>query len=557
MAFFKTKNMATPSKLVLHIYKITSDPREADNGMHYSSEMEELLNKTYAQVKKQKFRNPQWLLALIEKYPNVPAFKNYLTVFYNLKGNKEKTRSSNQWLAKEHPDYLYGKLNIAAGYIEDGLLEEVPKVLGEALDLQALYPERKVFHITEFQSFLNVSCNYLIQNGELEAVETRLEPADKILGEDNPVIQGLRAKIHEKKEELLWKKWERMEEERGGREIGRSHDESVQTTVPPTFQHPEILELYRHGMDIEHQILRDILALPRETLLQDLETVLRDSLCRFDFFSDNMDEAGDWQAEATSFPLHALLLLTELRATEKLPLLLDHLRQGDAFLEFWYSDHTTETLWQFIYHLGQEQLELLKDFVLERDVHYSAKWIVLNAASQMGQHLPAKKQEVLDWFKAVAQHFIENHEDAFLADPVVGAHIVCDLCDLQAVKLLPEIKQMYELGLVEEEIPGSYQSVEHDIKKRHKNGYKVYSNIFDHYDHITEKWASYKTDEDLEIKADALRKQLGITPAENIWSPSEKNISGQYATLKNTTPKVGRNDPCPCGSGKKYKKCCG
>ncbi|MBL8968949.1 MAG: SEC-C domain-containing protein [Myxococcales bacterium] len=21
-------------------------------------------------------------------------------------------------------------------------------------------------------------------------------------------------------------------------------------------------------------------------------------------------------------------------------------------------------------------------------------------------------------------------------------------------------------------------------------------------------------------------------------------------------PKVGRNDPCPCGSGKKFKKCC-
>ena len=24
-----------------------------------------------------------------------------------------------------------------------------------------------------------------------------------------------------------------------------------------------------------------------------------------------------------------------------------------------------------------------------------------------------------------------------------------------------------------------------------------------------------------------------------------------------TAPKVGPNDPCPCGSGKKYKKCCG
>jgi SEC-C motif-containing protein len=30
--------------------------------------------------------------------------------------------------------------------------------------------------------------------------------------------------------------------------------------------------------------------------------------------------------------------------------------------------------------------------------------------------------------------------------------------------------------------------------------------------------------------------------------------AGQYTRA---TPKVGRNDPCPCGSGRKYKKCCG
>jgi SEC-C motif-containing protein len=28
------------------------------------------------------------------------------------------------------------------------------------------------------------------------------------------------------------------------------------------------------------------------------------------------------------------------------------------------------------------------------------------------------------------------------------------------------------------------------------------------------------------------------------------------APIKATHPKVGRNDPCPCGSGKKYKQCC-
>ena len=28
-------------------------------------------------------------------------------------------------------------------------------------------------------------------------------------------------------------------------------------------------------------------------------------------------------------------------------------------------------------------------------------------------------------------------------------------------------------------------------------------------------------------------------------------------TIRRSAPKVGRNEPCPCGSGKKYKKCHG
>ena len=33
--------------------------------------------------------------------------------------------------------------------------------------------------------------------------------------------------------------------------------------------------------------------------------------------------------------------------------------------------------------------------------------------------------------------------------------------------------------------------------------------------------------------------------------------SVQLGTFKRQEPKIGRNDSCPCGSGKKYKKCCG
>jgi preprotein translocase subunit SecA len=40
-------------------------------------------------------------------------------------------------------------------------------------------------------------------------------------------------------------------------------------------------------------------------------------------------------------------------------------------------------------------------------------------------------------------------------------------------------------------------------------------------------------------------------------SPMAKGRQGESVTVVRTMPKVGRNDPCPCGSGKKYKHCHG
>jgi uncharacterized protein len=38
--------------------------------------------------------------------------------------------------------------------------------------------------------------------------------------------------------------------------------------------------------------------------------------------------------------------------------------------------------------------------------------------------------------------------------------------------------------------------------------------------------------------------------------PPERLMEGLQAEEASTPPQVGRNDPCPCGSGRKYKKCC-
>jgi preprotein translocase subunit SecA len=52
------------------------------------------------------------------------------------------------------------------------------------------------------------------------------------------------------------------------------------------------------------------------------------------------------------------------------------------------------------------------------------------------------------------------------------------------------------------------------------------------------------------------REQLGLAHGE----PTEKNgeeLELVIPAARREAPKVGRNDPCPCGSGKKYKNCCG
>jgi len=42
----------------------------------------------------------------------------------------------------------------------------------------------------------------------------------------------------------------------------------------------------------------------------------------------------------------------------------------------------------------------------------------------------------------------------------------------------------------------------------------------------------------------------------NAWRISQQ-VAGQFRTKARNFGRVGRNEPCPCGSGKKYKRCCG
>ncbi len=75
---------------------------------------------------------------------------------------------------------------------------------------------------------------------------------------------------------------------------------------------------------------------------------------------------------------------------------------------------------------------------------------------------------------------------------------------------------------------------------------------------------------DIPIDLERLYKKMVEYKAEHLYNlPQWKNVFSadklldlykeqkRSTTFVKTEAKIGRNDPCPCGSGKKYKKCCG
>jgi hypothetical protein len=118
--------------------------------------------------------------------------------------------------------------------------------------------------------------------------------------------------------------------------------------------------------------------------------------------------------------------------------------------------------------------------------------------------------------------------------------LVSGSSDLGAAELLDDIERAYEEGLVD---PG-----------------------FIGFDHVKRDLAMGK-DQALAGLADSSHNRLvDDTVAEMGWwycfQPSapvnpEPAPSWVPSPIENTRPKTGRNEPCPCGSGKKYKKCCG
>ena len=524
-------------------YEITTDPKFMDKENAMTPELRKIQEPLYFEIMEENKgeKTIVKLLKLIEKYPDNPQLKNYLSVAYKNAGNYEKALEVNHWILKEHPEYLFGKLNLAAEYYEKGEFEKMPEVLGQDMEIQGLYPHRKKFHLDEVIGFYKIAILYFISAGDLEAARGRLKIMQEVAPDHKDTefaaIQFLQASIKEG-----FSQWE--EEEKTKIHVTPLPDTlPEQVTAPPVFKNEIINLLYENSLYIDPELLTFILKLPRESLIADLEEILKDSLRRYNFFRKEADNEG-WEEEYMSFPLHAVMLLGELRAGESLPKVLDVLRQDDDFLDFWFDQHLTNTLWEPLYHLGNQQLDVFKQFMQKPGVSVLAKNAVSTAVSQISFHQPERNKEVLQWYAEVLEFYADSQpEDNVIDSDTIGL-VIGDVVNLRYKVLLPQLKRLYDKGYVTLSIPGDYQEIEEDIdtpiKQYHK---KELLNIQDRYEEITNTWEGYKDDDEFDDEFD------------DVFEYDDYEDLPVTEPVR-TGPKIGRNDPCPCGSGKKYKKCC-
>jgi len=83
------------------------------------------------------------------------------------------------------------------------------------------------------------------------------------------------------------------------------------------------------------------------------------------------------------------------------------------------------------------------------------------------------------------------------------------------------------------------------------------------------KLGTEKRPAEVSVQTEERKQELEAIFEENGWvceitvDPDKPENTTDLDRLRNpvaqvtAAPKVGRNEPCPCGSGKKYKKCCG
>jgi hypothetical protein len=472
------------------------------------------------------------LKKLMKEYPGVPVIKDYLGLAYRSKEMFDKARIVYDQLVVEYPDFLQGWVGLLSVFLNDGECDKIEELAGTDVDIRTLLPERKVFHLSEVVEFLQFAIVYFIRTDQLEKAEANFKDL-KTIDSAYPDLQLLYSFIH----------FAKLSKCLSGNPDGKRNIRNIlpqkkaelsDNVTPPVFQHEAINNLYRYGVGIPQEVLQEILELPRDSVIADLEKVLNDAVDRYGYFSqlDLEDE------DARFFVLHAFFLLAELQAEESLAKVLDILAYDDDFFNLWFVPFLRKEMWIYFYKTGFSRVDEIKNFLINPVANIAAKRSITDAIVQTALHHPEKRKEMIAIYTGIVDFYLRlsaNMEPDFINVLVDGA------LDGKFTSLLPQIKELYDRGYVESLFARNYKIAHHYI-----------TNAFDDKKEVKDTYAIYQ--------------KITSMPDENLAdNPDRDEYDDEYEDdyddedtpiQPTVSAKIGRNDPCPCGSGKKYKKCC-
>ena len=204
-------------------------------------------------------------------------------------------------------------------------------------------------------------------------------------------------------------------------------------------------------------------------------------------------------------PIHAWRTLGELRAEEAIEPLMP------LFHELERSEWVGEELPTVYQMIGPPAVPILDSYLADPSHGTYARITAGHCLEQIGNAYPEAKKSCL-------QALMERLEHYRLNDPALNAFLISYLIDLGSVESLPLVKQAFDSDSVDLMVAGDLEDVEIEFQVReHRSTPPPLSPLQKHYLALREQFESRQ-----EMK----RRE------------------------------IGRNEPCPCGSGKKYKKCC-
>ncbi len=554
-------------------YKVVSDITEGVSKESIPQEVIKFVEGFNSMPANKQSQMTTLLARYIREYPQY--FETYLVLFnyYVSKKKWENVKETMEMAVKQFPESIIFQLHYARVLISQKKWEELRHILGEDLTLKSAFPEKKTFTEDEYAQYHTALLQYHMVNEQKGKAHKILQHFLNTQGESQTTVQMAEI-VHEVQSSIGFVERLSYMIDDGIRAEVNPVPALPALKTEPTYHHTREIQLLKEYSteNLPKDIIEQIISLPKETLREDLENYFR--YMQYFIILDETSSKEEVSEFLYDQIYHVLILLSAIDAQESLPIILDSLRHDWEGMECLYAG-SLETLQEAIYILGKSQLPVLISFAKESNVEAFGKEVVFTTLEQVGLYYPERRNEVIAYLEDLLQEYLIRKNEENFADSLCCSIIIGKLASLQSIKSLSLVKEIKEAELYQERFMGDWDMIELAFEHPILNSrvHTMPENVFEFYDQSYKERKSTQYSDVIEageyiLKVD-LKKQ-GFDSFKdafsNLFERPKPNNTNQNSSLfqKLSEPsytvssgkKVPPNEPCPCGSGKKYKKCC-